>query len=75
MAGVSVVVKAVLLWRRAKRIDGRCAKMANSNQAAAKFKIEVIRRRPSACESAVTIERKFSHRIKLIWVVQSPLQK
>jgi hypothetical protein len=37
-----------LIVAAAKRIDGSCAKMANSNQAAAKFKIEAIRRRPVA---------------------------
>jgi hypothetical protein len=48
MAGVSVVVKAVLLWRRQSALMAVAPKMANSNQAAAKFKIEAIRRRPVA---------------------------
>jgi hypothetical protein len=48
MAGVSVVVKADLLWRRQSALMAVAPKMANSNQAAAKFKIEAIRRRPVA---------------------------
>jgi hypothetical protein len=40
--------QSCLIVAAAKRIDGSCAKIANSNQAAAKFKIEAIKHRPVA---------------------------